>query len=111
MKVDHWGVDVRINHDKVLTIESEFISGIEDIGKYEETIRDIAHNLLAFIGGGDDVKFVRELSDREQVKPFFEDGNLVVGWRDSKEILVRIGANTPANRALAQVVARAIRTC
>lgn len=54
---------------------------------------------------------VLELKDRDQVKPFFEDGLLVIGWRDSKEVLVRIGANTPANRALAQVVARAIRTC
>ena len=46
----HWGIDIRIDGERVLTIESNGISGIEDIGKYDQIIKEIAQNLLSFIG-------------------------------------------------------------
>lgn len=55
MKVDHWGVDVRINGENVLTIESDCMFGIENIGEYREAIEKIIDNLKAFIGTGDSV--------------------------------------------------------
>jgi hypothetical protein len=50
--VQHWGVDVRINGERVLTIESNCLSGIDNISDYAETVRECAHHLLGFIGEG-----------------------------------------------------------
>ncbi|AMV30882.1 hypothetical protein VN12_02120 [Pirellula sp. SH-Sr6A] len=49
-KVEHWGCDVRINGKHVLTIESNCVYGRFLTDADEETIREIAENLLAFVG-------------------------------------------------------------
>lgn len=46
----HWGVDVRVDGENVLTIESNCLSGVENIHDYADAIRTCAHHLLAFIG-------------------------------------------------------------
>lgn len=48
--VEHWGVDIRINGERVLTIESNCLSGIDNIDDYRETVIECARHLLAFIG-------------------------------------------------------------
>jgi hypothetical protein len=48
--VEHWGVDIRINGERVLSIESNSLSGIENISDYADTVRTCAEHLLAFIG-------------------------------------------------------------
>jgi hypothetical protein len=48
--VQHWGVDIRINGERVLTIESNSLSGIENISDFADTVRECAEHLLAFIG-------------------------------------------------------------
>lgn len=50
--VQHWGVDIRVNGERVLTIESNCLSGIDNISDYADTVRECAHHLLAFIGDG-----------------------------------------------------------
>lgn len=50
-EVQHWGVDVRIDGERVLTIESNSLSGIDNIDKYKETVKECAYHLLSFIGG------------------------------------------------------------
>jgi len=46
----HWGVNVEINGERVLSIESNSLSGIENIEEFADTIRTCALHLLAFIG-------------------------------------------------------------
>ena len=46
----HWAVSVAVNGETILTIESNCLSGIEDIGPHEDTIRTCANHLLSFIG-------------------------------------------------------------
>ena len=48
--VEHWGVDVRVNGEHVLTIESNCLCGrdLSDVDK--EAIRTAARHLLAFVG-------------------------------------------------------------
>ena len=36
--VQHWGVDVRINGERVLTIEKDSLSGIENISDYADIV-------------------------------------------------------------------------
>jgi hypothetical protein len=48
--VQHWGVDVRINGECVLTIEKDSLSGIENISDYADIVRMCAEHLLTFIG-------------------------------------------------------------
>ena len=49
--VQHWGVDVRVNHRQILTIESNCVYGIESFTESEEeAIRLAAENLLSFVG-------------------------------------------------------------
>jgi len=50
--IQHWGVTVSVNGNDILTIESNCLSGVHDIHRYEDTIRQAAQNLLGFIGGG-----------------------------------------------------------
>lgn len=52
----HWGVDVRINGKTVLTIESNCVSGRQLSFDDEETIRNCAEHLLAFVGPRKDVR-------------------------------------------------------
>lgn len=52
--IHHWGVDVRVNHELILTIESNCLSGKGELTeKEEETIRLCAEHLLAFVGPRD----------------------------------------------------------
>ena len=49
--LQHWGVDVRVNGEDVLTIESNRICGKIDLSAMElDAIRTAANNLLAFAG-------------------------------------------------------------
>jgi len=50
--VQHWGVDIRVNGERALTIESNSLSGINNIADYADTVLECAHHLLAFIGDG-----------------------------------------------------------
>jgi hypothetical protein len=49
-KIQHWGVDVRVNGKHVLTIESNCVFGkdLSDIDK--DAIRLAASHLMAFVG-------------------------------------------------------------
>ena len=48
---EHWGVDVRVNGEDVLTIESNSMSGKSDLSDMEvDAIRTAAKHLLAFAG-------------------------------------------------------------
>jgi len=52
--IDHWGVDVRINGTRVLTIESNCLSG-RDLSEEElNTVGTCGNHLLAFSGGNYD---------------------------------------------------------
>ena len=46
----HWAVTVTVDGVQVLTIESNCLSGIENVADHEETIETAARHLLAFIG-------------------------------------------------------------
>ena len=59
-KVQHWGVHVHINGENVLSIESNSLSGIENIGDYEDTVRGCAYHLLSFIGGDSNFRAVSD---------------------------------------------------
>lgn len=48
--LQHWGVDVRVNGERVLTIESNCLSGRELSDVDEQAIRTAAQHLLAFVG-------------------------------------------------------------
>lgn len=53
--LNHWGVDVRVNHEHVLTIESNCVFGKSKFSELQESaIREAARNLLAFIGDNGD---------------------------------------------------------
>ena len=49
-KIEHWGVDVRVNGAQVLTIESNCVYGKQLTDDEEEVIREAARHLLAFVG-------------------------------------------------------------
>lgn len=49
-KIEHWGVDVRVNGSHVLTIESNCVYGKQLTNAEEEVIREAARHLLAFVG-------------------------------------------------------------
>lgn len=47
----HWAVEVRVDGEQVITIESDFsLAGINPLGPYEESVRQAAENLTAFLG-------------------------------------------------------------
>ena len=49
--LQHWGVDVRVNGQDILTIESNCLFGKSDLSDMElEAIRTAAKHLLAFAG-------------------------------------------------------------
>jgi hypothetical protein len=47
---EHWAVDVRVNGEKILTIESNHLSSSSDIMDYSDAVRTCAYHLLSFIG-------------------------------------------------------------
>jgi hypothetical protein len=47
---EHWAVTVERSGEKIVTIESNCLSGRDLSPEDEETIRTAAHHLLAFIG-------------------------------------------------------------
>jgi hypothetical protein len=50
-KLQHWGVDVRVNGKEILTIESNCLCGKSDLSDMEiDAIETAAKHLLAFIG-------------------------------------------------------------
>lgn len=52
--LQHWGVDVRVNGEDVLTIESNCLFGKSDLSPMElDAIRTAANHLLAFAGQPD----------------------------------------------------------
>lgn len=51
----HWAVTVFVDGKDILTIESGFLSGIENIDDYADEVRNCAEHLLAFIGKTDGV--------------------------------------------------------
>ncbi len=46
----HWSVMVCVDGEEILTIESNGLSGVENINDYDKEIRNCARHLLAFIG-------------------------------------------------------------
>lgn len=50
MKHQHWAVTVSVDGKSVLTIESNCLSGVENVAEYEYEIETAAHHLLSFIG-------------------------------------------------------------
>ena len=49
--LEHWGVDVRVNGEHVLTIESNCLFGKSDLSDVDkEAIRLAGKHLLAFVG-------------------------------------------------------------
>lgn len=47
----HWAVEVRVDGEQVITIESDFsLAGINPLGPYEESVRLAAEHLTSFIG-------------------------------------------------------------
>jgi hypothetical protein len=49
-KPQHWGVSVSVDGESVLTIESNCLSGVENIADHEDTVETAARHLLSFIG-------------------------------------------------------------
>lgn len=65
----HWGVDVRVNGEHVLTIELNCLSGRELSDVDEHAIRTAARHLLAFVGDESrEVKKQREAMRSDIVK-------------------------------------------
>lgn len=67
--LQHWGVEVRVNGEHVLTMESNCLSGRELSDIDEHAIRTSAQHLLAFVGEESrEVKKEREAMRSEIVK-------------------------------------------
>ena len=49
----HWSVTVSVDGDEVVTIESNSLSGVENVSDYREQIVAAADHLIAFIGRED----------------------------------------------------------
>lgn len=49
------------------------------------------------------------LPDRNMISRFFDDGVVVVGWKDTREILLTIGSNTDFNRELGDFIVNAVQ--
>lgn len=50
MKPQHWAVSVYADGETIVTLESNFLAGRHLSEEDEDTIRNAAHHLLAFIG-------------------------------------------------------------
>ena len=78
-KVQHWAVRIDINGENVLNIESNCLSGINDITEYRETILNCAEHLKSFIG--------------TENTPFFEEENPKIAQQMQPEICPRCGGS------------------
>ena len=84
--------------------------------KSEGAEHSIAHrpmrsggNLLR--GNGVTMKPIRDqIADPDQLSRFFHDSDVVIGWKDTCEVLVNFGSNTELNRRLADLMLRAIKS-
>lgn len=54
---DGWAVHVEVDGQRILSIESECLSGVLDIDRYADTVRNCAQHLLSFIGNGEPSEF------------------------------------------------------
>jgi hypothetical protein len=54
---DGWAVHVEVDGERILSIESECLSGVPDIDRYADTVRNCAQHLLSFIGDGEPSDF------------------------------------------------------
>lgn len=108
--VEHWGVDVRVNGQGVLTIESNSMSGIENIQDHADAVRTCAMHLLSFIGEPDLSAALscrdREIERlREALRPFAEYPWDVEGVPDDAPLLpvnsqLKVGHVSDARMAL-----------
>lgn len=55
--VRHWSVTVAVEGTNVVTIESNCLSGLENVTDFRPEIIEAAENLLAFIGTGEEAGF------------------------------------------------------
>lgn len=46
----HWAVEIRVNGEQILCIESNCLSGVDNISDYTDIIESCAKHLLGFIG-------------------------------------------------------------
>jgi hypothetical protein len=46
----YWNVTVTVDGEKILSISTDELAGIDDIDKYKEVIEICANNLLCFVG-------------------------------------------------------------
>lgn len=56
----HFRVEVSVNGEPVLSIETEMLAGVPNIDEYAQEIRHAAHHLLAFIGPENPEPFIIE---------------------------------------------------
>lgn len=54
---DGWAVHVEVDAVRILSIESECLSGVHDIDRHADTVRNCAQHLLSFIGNGEPAEF------------------------------------------------------
>lgn len=57
LRVRHWSVTVTVEGMDVVTIESNCLSGLENVTDFRPEIIEAAENLLAFIGTGEEAGF------------------------------------------------------
>jgi hypothetical protein len=67
-KPQHWAVSVTVDGANVLTIESNFLSGVDNIADHEETIETAALHLLAFIGAGHPAHYQTMARDNDRLR-------------------------------------------
>lgn len=66
MSEKHWAVTVSVNGSEVVTIESNCLSGVENVADHEDSIETAARHLLSFIGKPDALPPLRA-GDREEI--------------------------------------------
>ena len=67
--VRHWSVTVSVEGEEVVTIESNCLSGIENVTDYRKEIISAAENLFAFIGTGKEVFEFDDMPNAEVCQP------------------------------------------
>jgi len=50
-----------------------------------------------------------DIPDRDQIERFYQEHDVVVGWKENEEIIAYFGANTEMNRAFADLFLEAIK--
>ena len=71
----HWSVSVSSNHQQILEIESNSLSGKSSFSEAEEQlIRDVARHLISFVGDGSDNGFLEdETEEAEWINSLISD--------------------------------------